>query len=35
LENIPEDIKQKWDIFEHIGTVGGEDYLLSCKELGC
>jgi branched-chain amino acid transport system substrate-binding protein len=30
----PEDIKEKWDIFEHIGTVGGEDYILSCKELG-
>jgi branched-chain amino acid transport system substrate-binding protein len=31
----PQDIKQKWDIFEHIGTVGtGPGYNLTCKELG-
>ena len=31
----PQDIKQKWDIFEHIGTVGtAPQYNLSCKELG-
>lgn len=31
----PEDIKGKYDIFEHIGTVGtGPGYNLTCKELG-
>ncbi len=30
-----EDIKQKYDIFEHVGTVGtAPEYNLSCKELG-
>jgi hypothetical protein len=29
------DIKEKYDIFEHIGTVGtGPGYNLTCEELG-
>jgi branched-chain amino acid transport system substrate-binding protein len=31
----PKDIKEKYDIFEHVGTVGTTpEYNLSCKELG-
>ena len=31
----PADIKEKYDIFEHVGTVGtAPEYNLSCKELG-